>query len=74
MSRELRQKLGSGLPTLTMHRSVHFISTSLLHCKLFGDPAFRSTTLQLTLPADCFNADEDMMHLLTQRVTTILCM
>ena len=35
---------------------------------LFGDPAFRSTTLHLMLPADCINATEDMMHLLTQRV------
>ena len=38
----------------------------------FGDPAFRSTTLHLTLPDDCYDTSEDLMHLLTQRVIELV--
>ena len=35
---------------------------------LFGDPAFRSSNIRLTLPGECYNANDDMMMMLTQRV------
>ena len=34
----------------------------------FGDPGFRSSEISLTLPGDCYNASDEMMMLLTQRV------
>ena len=38
---------------------------------LFGDPEFRTSRLNLTLSEDCYGADADMMHLLTQRVSCL---
>ena len=38
---------------------------------LFGDPSFRSSEINLTLPGECHGADNKMMTMLTQRVCII---
>ena len=35
---------------------------------LFGDPAFRSSKINLTLPGECYGTDDEKMMMLTQRV------